>query len=68
MMMIVVMPYEMLNHLEDSSAGWFHDKFLLIGKLAVLLFFNPPSPPITNMAEKPGKRYFDFYANGLAIG
>jgi uncharacterized RDD family membrane protein YckC len=69
MVMIVVVPYEMLNHLEDSGADWSHSKFLLIGKLMLLLFlyFYFFVSPITNMAEKSGKRCFDFYANGMAI-
>jgi hypothetical protein len=69
MVMIVVVSYGVLNHLEDSSADWSHNKFLLIGKLMLLLFlyFYFYVSPMTSMAEKSGKRCFDFYANGMAI-
>jgi hypothetical protein len=45
----------------------FNNKFLPIGKLAMLLFFNLPNTQLTNMAEKPGKRHLDFYTYKPAI-
>ena len=45
----------------------FNNKFLTIGELAMLLFFNLPNPQLTNMAEKSGKRDLNFYTNKPAI-